>query len=239
MAIRFYRPKEAGTKLDLYIDPAEYSEAQDQLDLALVEEIQASSDPIREQLAVANGFANVGDYDAWLEDQIDELKDRLDYYSYENRDEVIPVRDGDWFTPEAVEAVCGEETGSGWVAANMIDDDTQTWWQHNDDEPHEVTLRLRDYRKRVSKIRIRRGNNVRSQLNNLDVRAAMTIANLDNPESLRATGVELTVAQDWNEIDFTSPRNCKYIRLTGFGSAQADDEARIRRIEARVITREP
>ncbi len=236
MAIRFYRPKDGGTKLDLYIDPAEYSQAQDQLDLALIEETQASSDALREQLAAANGFANVGEYDAWLEDQRDELADRLDYYDYSNRDETITVRDGMWMTPEAVESFCGEEVG--WEAVNMIDGDIGTWWQHETDETHEIVLRLRDYRKRVAKIRIRRGNNVRSQLQNLDVRAAMTIANLDKAESLRVTGAELLTPAAWNELDFTTPRNCRYIKLS-FASAHASNEARIREVEAWVITRDP
>lgn len=237
MAIRWYRPRSGGTELELYVDPGLFTEVQDQADLAVFEEAQASSDPLREQLAAANGFLNLGEYDAWLEDRIWEIKDRLDFYSYQNRDETITVRDGDWFTPIAIESVCGEEVGN--PATNMIDGDNGTWWQHVDNEAHDVVLQLRDYRKRVTKIRIRRDNNVRSQLQNLDVYAALNTGNLDNPNNLKATGVELLTPADWNEVVFDSPRNCRYIRLTGFGSAQAANEVRIREIEAWVITTTP
>ena len=235
MAIRWYRPKAGGTKLELYIDPEEYDQAEEQTALAEIQELQGLGDANRTLVATALGHDNLGGFDDWLQARAEELQDRLDYYDYQNRDETVTVRDGAWFTPEAVEAHSGEEVGN--EAVNMIDGDNGTWWQSNLDQTHVIDLRLRSYKKRISNMQIRRGGNVRSQLQNLEIRAANSLGGLNNDGNIIASGVELLTEADWNEIAI-SKKTCRYIRLS-FTSAHASNEARIREIEVWVETKDP
>lgn len=237
MPIRFYQPFDGGAKLRLYIDPQEFDQVTDQADHDLVVEKQQSSDELRTQLAIAEGFNSLEQYDTFLEDKRWELADRLDYYGYANRDEVITVRDGAWFIPEAVEAICGEEPGS--EAANMIDGNNATFWEHFTDEQHSIDLRVRDYRKRMTKIRIRIDANTRSKLTGIDVYAANVIGGLDLPSNQVVFDAALTVEQAWNEVEFSQSKNVRYLRISGFGSQHPGNEVRIRMIEVWVTTRDP
>ena len=242
MAIRWYRPVSAGTELELYVDPGLFSETQDQADLAVFQEAQASSDTIREQLAAANAFTNLGEYDLWLQDQIWAIQDRLDYYSYEDRVENRTVRDGAWFSPIAIEAVCGEEVGR--EAVNSIDGDTGTSWRHISVERHSITFQLRDYPKKISSMRIWFGGSEsdREQLQNIDVFASRGINDIDDPANERLSGFTPTWAgqgDSWVEIPWTSKINKgRYIKLL-CDSARGDGTVQIREIEFRVETRDP
>lgn len=229
---RFYEP--VGGDLTLWADPKDFVKADLEAEVVELEFLMAQGDPVRERLGSCSGFQTLEAYDAYLFTEWSRKKDIIDFFDYSNTTLELTVKDGEWFLPEAIEAICGEEIG--FEGSKMIDDDWATYWQHDDNEAHEVDLRVRDYKKRMTKIRIRRSANPRSALNNLDVYVADNILQLDNPANLAATGVSISTDNDWNEIVFSSSKRGKYIRLTGFGSAHATNEVRIREIEAWVVT---
>jgi hypothetical protein len=242
MAIRWYRPVSGGTELELYIDPGLYTEAQDQLDLALFEEAFESSDSLREQLAAANGFSNLGEYDAYLEDQIWEIKDRLDYYAYETTAKNVTVADGAWFTPEAIEEFCGEHPTN--VAANSIDGDNVSIWQHFQTHQHSIVYRLRDYPKKITKVRFRYGNTEpeREQLQDLNIFAARNLNMIDDAGNQVLTNANPTWPVGggvWVEVVLDTPKtNARYIKLL-FDTADASNNGQVREFAVWVETREP
>ena len=240
MAIRWYKPV-AGPGLNLFIDPQSFTQTEDQEALALVQEIEASNELVRTELGVCRGFSSLQEYDDYLEDQRWQLQDRLDYYNYDNRTEQLDVRDGAWFSPDAVELVCGEDAGD--VAADSIDGDTGTFWRHSAIERHSIIYRLRDYPKKVSKMRIwhaATGTN-REQLQNIDVFASRALGNIDDPANQLLAGFTppWSATGDWNVIDFTFKKNkARYVKLL-FDSNRPDGQIQIREIEIRVETRDP
>jgi len=169
-----------------------------------------------------------------IQAQVDNAKDKKDFFDYDKVVHTMQIADGSWFEMIAVESFCGEETGFEAVLA--IDGQTSTWWQHDADEAHEIVFQLRDYSKRVEKIRIRRGGNDRSELTDIDIYVANSIGGLDEPSNLAVSGATLPTVSDWNEVDFTNKQRGQYIRLTGFGSVHSGNEVRIREIEAWVTT---
>ncbi len=237
MVQRYYERKDGQIppKMKLWADPAEYVEADLQAIIDAREPLLALDDASLALVAPIQG-GTVDDLRAAWQQDVDTAHDILDFFDYEKTTINLSVADGAWFTPEAVEMVCGEEVGN--EAALMIDGNNTTYWQHDADEAHQVDLRLRNYSKKMTGLRIRRQTNERSALNNLDIYVASSLGGLDNPEQLAISGVTLSVDNDWNEIVFPSPARGKYIRLSGFGSAHAGNEVRIREIEARVIVHE-
>lgn len=241
MAKRFYQPFGGGDQLRLYIDPEEYSEANDQAALAEIQEIEALSDNVRAQLGLCNGFGNLADYDEHLEEKRFEIEDRLDYYSYDNRTETLNVRDGAWFSPEAIESFCGED-GSD-PAANSIDGNNSSVWRHSANERHSIVYRLRSYPKKITRVRFRFNVSlpVIEQMVNLDIRAAKALSQIDEPRNLLEQGLNIDwgLVGGWVEHTLATPKfNARYIKLE-FDTNQVNGHGQIREFEVRVETREP
>lgn len=243
MAKRLHEPTRAGEGLRLYIDPQEFDRASDQAALAAIQEVEAASDNIRAEIGLCRGFGTLEDFDAKLEKDRWDLLDRLDYYDYDNRRESFNVRDGAWFTPEAVESFCGEEAGN--EAALTIDGVNNTDWRHDVDERHSITFRLRGYPKKVSKLRLRYGASepVREQLQNLDIRISRGLANIDDPVNLREQRLNpvwpVGAGATWVEIVLSSKVvQARYIKLE-FDTAHGGNQAQMREIGVWVETRDP
>jgi len=236
MAQRLFQ-KQGADNIKVWTDPELLERSVLEDDITYFTELLTLDDRIKEMMfAGLPGISTVEGFDAVVQEELDQRKDQLDALDYDTIVHNMTLYDGEWYLPEAVEAHCGEETGNEAVLA--IDGQSTTFWQHNTDEAHQIDFRLRSYLKKATKIRIRRQTNVRSALNNLDVYFARTLNALDDPDSLVATGVTLSVDNDWNEINFTSSKRGRYLRLTGFGSAHAGNEIRIREVEVRVVPKD-
>lgn len=242
MARRWYEPKNGGTKLQLHIDPHEFVQADDQARLAIVQEIQGLSDALRVELATSKGFQDLDSYDSALQDEEWSLLDRLDYYDYENRQESLSVRDGSWFTPEAIESFCGEHQTN--VATNSVDGDNTSIWQHFQTERHQIIYRLRGYPKKVTKVRFRYGTLLpaRERLKNLDIRMARDLSQIDVAGNLLEEGLDIDwplLGGAWVEHVLTTPKhNARYIKLE-FDTDDLSNNAQIREFAVRVETRDP
>lgn len=245
MAKRFYQP--LGTPVDqlnLFIDPTLYTQAQDNIDLTEITEIQGLSADTRELIATALGFSDLATYDDFLQDQEWEIRDRLDYYSlYENRVENITVRDGAWFTPEAVESFCGEHTTN--VAANSIDGVNTTIYQHNVNHAHNIVYRLRSYPKKITKVRFRYGSAEpdRERLNNLTIKAARALSQIDESSNILESNLNIvwpTPGGVWVEHTLATPKvNVRYIKLETADTDHPSNHWQIREFAVRVVTRDP
>jgi len=236
MALRFYERRDwlDPKILKLWADPEDYDQAAMQEYLSRLETLAALDDETL--LILANDQAGIGNVRDVLQAEIDRYKDILDFFDYEKTPQTFQTADGTWFTPEAVEAVCGEDVDQG--ADLILDADHNTYWQHSVDEEHQIDFRVRSYLKKMTKVRFRRFSNERTELNNLTISAAWTLGALDNPSNVVATGATLSTVADWNEVEFTSPKRAKYLRLSGFGSAHASNHARIRTVEVWVTVHE-
>lgn len=231
MAVRLYEPKAAGAELQLWADPQRYVKIELEEELSALEELIALSPEARE---LANGQLDREDWDEFSAAQRARLKNLIDFFDYDTKVVDLTVADGAWFQMEAVEDFCGEEAPR--PAVDSIDGDTGTFWQHDQDHAHQITWRLRDYEKRVSKVRVWLGANARSKLNNLDIYVANSVGGLNLPTNLAITGASISTADAWNEIDFTIEQVGQFVRFTGFGSQNSVDESRIREVEAWVET---
>lgn len=242
MAKRFYSEVTAGTDLGIFDDPPIYNKTTDETLLALVVEQQALSDNIRTLLAACGG-RSLEEYDAYLEDRFDELSERIDYYDYTTIVKNITVMDGAWYTPDSVHSFCGE-TGTD-VVGNSIDGANNTVWKHSVNERHSVIYKLRDYPKKISKIRFRYNASepVIERLSNLDVHAAKHPANLDDPENILETGINIIwptgQGATWVEHTLATKKNrATYIKLL-FDTAHANNTSQVREFDVWVETRDP
>lgn len=254
MAKLFYQLGGAGV-LNVYDDPQvlQQTDLEDQRD-ALVE-IQGLSDELRGFLAqggipglgIPGGFPDLATFDAAVDDDVDRLKDILEYFNYESGSANLTVRTGDWFTPEAVEVPLPDFTGVGFepdkaidvIGGDPDDPDHSTWWQSEINGTREIIFRIRDFPKKIEGIRLRVSNSGegRSQLQNVTIKAAGSIANLDNVGNTFATDVDFTWAgSNWIEHTFASAAFSKrYIKLEVATSLHSNtDHVRIRSIQARV-----
>jgi len=242
MPIRFYRPQNAGTELDLYIDPQTFVKVDDDARILKLVELQSLSDSVRADVAMCYDFPDLASFDTALQEESDMLKDRVDYYAYDNRTENFSVRDGAWFTPEAIESFCGE-TGTN-VATNSIDGDNGTSWRHAVNETHHIVYRIRSYPKKISKIRFRynTAEPVTEQLANITVRAAQNLRKIDDAANLLESGITIVwtgLGGTWVEHVLASKKsNARYIKLE-FTSAHATNTAQVREFQVRVETRDP
>lgn len=231
------------TEMGLFNDPTAFTSAGDTAELADITAIQTSVDTVREIVGACNGFVVLADYDAFLEDKEFELRDRLDYYNYDIEAINVDEREGAWFSPDSVEAFGSEDPG--FPATNTIDGDNSTQWRHEIIETHTFTWKLRDYPKKITKMRLRygAGENIRERLTNITIRAAKNLNNIDETNNIIATGVNPTwpigAGNTWFEIDWPVNKNRgRYIKLE-FETEHGNNHARIREIEFRVETRNP
>lgn len=238
---RIWEPKDGGTRLLVADDKLEFTQAADQARITVITEIQNLSQAARESLA--GGVDNLAAFDTALENEEFDIRDRLDYYAYDTRAENLTVADGAWFTPEAVEAFCGERVNN--EATNSIDGDNGTVWQHFVDEAHSITYRLRSYPKKITKVRFRYNlaEPPREQLSNLNIRASRALSQIDEVGNLLDSGLNITwpVGQGatWVEHTLTTPKtNARYVKLDGFGSADGSNHAQIREFQVWVETKQ-
>lgn len=230
MPTRFYQPISGDLKL--WADPDTFVEADLQKELDELLEIQELSEGARELTQCTN--LNREDFDLFIQERIDALKDQLDFFNYSNIPLVLNVKDGAWFTPIAVESVCGEDVDH--EAPLTIDGQTNTYWQHDIDEEHEIIWKLRDYRKRIAKLQIRIGSSSRNLLTDLDIYASDSLLEIDNINNKIFTDINFTVNNTWEELVLISKKNIKYIKFVGFGSQHVTNEIRIQEVQAWVTT---
>ncbi len=173
-------------------------------------------------------------YREMIQQEIDQRKDLIDFFDYEKTDVVLSVADADWFTPVSVEDFCGEEVGH--EAVLTIDELNNTYWQHDTDHEHEITWKLREYKKRISKLQVRVGSSSRNLLTDVDVYIADDVALLGTPGAL-VTTFDLTVPNSWEEVTWgPGKKNGRWIRFAGFKSQHANNEVRIQEVQMRVVT---
>lgn len=233
---RFYEPKEGSTRLTVIRDRSEFTQADDLERLSVITDLQNATQAVREY--IAGGPGALGEFDAKLETEEQELRDRLDYYDYSNEQIQITVKDGAWFTPEAVESVSDEKVGNEAVLA--IDGDNQTYWQSDNAGTRTIIFRLRHYRKKVEKIRFRTNtSDGRSHLQGVTIRMSGGLGQIDNPQNEIATGLNLDGAASWFEHTLASPKsNVRYIKIECATSMHTNpDQLRIRELAAWVTTR--
>ena len=242
---RWWEPRSGSTELQVTRDASLFSEAADQARRDSIQEIQALSDNTRTILAQAAGLP-LSEYDDALEDELWDILDRLDYYGYSNRTESVNVKDGAWFTPIAVESVSSEDILSppnNRLAIFSIDGLNSTGWRTSINERHSITYLLRDYPKKISKMRIRSTGSpaTRQQLINIDVSASRGLGAIDNPQNLLLENFTPSPTWPgggvWFEIDFTSKKNnARYIKLS-MDTEHPDNQLELREIAFWVETK--
>lgn len=232
MAIRLYEPVDIDLKL--WADPKTFVKLDLEAEVVELEFLIGQEDPVRLRLGQCAGYPTLEEYDSYLDSEWTRKKDIIDFFDYETKVVNLTVKDGAWFSPILIEDVCGERVGN--EAIYSIDGDTGTFWQDDTNEPHQITFKLRDYSKRISKVRIWVDTNARSSLTDITIQAANSVPGLSDPSNEAVTGVNISTQDAWNEIDFTTEQIGKFVRLTGFGSLNSLNESRIREIEMWVET---
>ncbi len=231
MGTRYYEPVSGDLKL--WSDPATFVRADLEDELAAIEEIMALSDDARAILAGSEGL--LAAYDQRLEDIKERLANLIDFFDYSNTPVTLNVKDGAWYTPVAVQSFCGEDIGQ--EAILTIDGQTNTYWQHDVDEQHNIVWQLRDYTKRIAKLEVRVGGSGRNLLTGLDVYIANTIDGLASTGNRVIEGGSLVVPNSWEELSWgPSKANGQYIRFADFQSQHANNYVRIQEIRAWVVT---
>lgn len=243
MPSRWYQPQSASTELNLFIDPTLYIETEDEDNLADLQSLQACDDFVRQQLAEFSIFPTLETYDADIQDQVHDIQDRLDYYSYDTRVQNLTVADGAWYSPIAVESVLGEDLGD--EAVDSINGNQSDFWRDSTNHQHEIIYELRGYPKKISKIRFfyGSGESARERLNNMDVHAARSVVNLDEPENILETGINIswpTPGGVWVEHTLASKKNkARFIKLVIDDTDNGANHCQIREFEVWVETRDP
>lgn len=244
MPSRWYEPQSLSTELNLFIDPTLYVKTEDIELVSDLEDIQASSDDIRLELGLCRGFQFLEDFDLDIQLQREDALDRLDYYDYDTRVQQLTVADGAWFSPILVESFCAEDVVN--VASRSIDGMNNTFWRDSTNHQHVIIYELRAYPKKIAKIRFRygAGESARERLNNMDVHASRGIGNIDEPENILETGINISwpvaAGEVWVEHTLASKKNkARYVKLVIDDTDNAGNQCQIREFEVWVETRDP
>lgn len=243
MAKRLWLPQASNTELLTKTDGSLFKKVDDDARILVIDDFQALGTATRTALAEALGYADLATFDAALEAEEWEILDRLDYYStYDTRTDNLTVADGAWFTPEAVESFCGEETGE--EATLSVDGVNTTFWSHVQDHQHSIVYRLRGYPKKISKIRIRYGGSAAvERLNNMDVHASTGLANIDDAASILETGINLTWPAGpavWVEHTLAKKSlKARYVKLVVDDTDNVNNTLQMREFAVWVETKEP
>lgn len=224
--------------------------------LAAFRQVRQFDDATREKLAlgapgffIAQGqFSGLADLDQFLDDEIERFANLLDLTSYAKAPFTIGgTADHDWFIPEAIESFTDETVGG--EAVNAIDavgrgspdpndPENSTYWQSESTGVRQLTLRLRDYSKKVEGIRLRvNASDGRAALQDVTIKCSNGLGMIDDPSNVVATGIAFdNVGQAMVEYIFPSPKyRCRYIKIEASQSAHSrPDELRIRSFQARV-----
>ena len=206
--------------------------------------IRDAAAPVRTELAICLDYPNLASYDDYIQDQIDEIKDRVDYYDYDTKVTNITNHTGSWFSPIAIESVLSEDVGN--EAVNAIDGNNATFFRDSINQQHIIIFELRDYAKKISKIRFRygAGESARERLNNMDVHASKAVVNIDDANNILETGINITwpvaAGEVWVEHTLASKKNkAKFIKLVIDDTDNGNNQAQIREFEVWVETRDP
>jgi hypothetical protein len=228
MAKKFYWKKSADTIAFVSIsDNINKADLQTEL-VTISNELGRPDEEKLLSLEAGQSIVTLDEYNDNITKESDRVSEILDYFDYNTTtftaDEITNL----YMTPDAIVSFCAEDVG--FEASKSIDDDNGTWWQDSTNHTHEIIYRIRDYPKRVIGFQIRRDNNDRSELTNLEARVANSLGGLNNDDNILVTGATLPTPADWNEIAATKKQTGEFIKLT-YDSANADNEARIREIQ--------
>ncbi|MGI9484337.1 MAG: hypothetical protein ACR2RF_00325 [Geminicoccaceae bacterium] len=240
-----YKVVTAGQVLEINRDLNQFTKTNDQDRLNAITVIQGMTDAERTAIMSDFGFNQLEDFDQFLEREEEwPLRDRLDWYDYDDKTVQFTAKDGAWFSPEAVESFCGEETGQeATLSINGVNSD---FWRHSTNHQHTIVYRLRGYPKKISRVRFRygAGESARERLNNMDVHASRGLAAIDNAANILETSINITwpvgAGEAWVEhiLASKSPR-CRYIKLVIDDTDNANNQVQIREFEVWVETRQP
>lgn len=211
--------------LDLILDQERTTKAADEVQLAVVNQYLGLTDAALIPLGVTR---------EQFQDQWEVLNARILAYGWPRHDVTLNVVDGDWLSPDSVEAlsVCGESGAN--VATNSIDGNTTTHWRHTVDERHSIIYKLRDFPLRAERIRFWYTGAVNEELTDLDVRMAKEKANLGDAGNLLEDGLNLTwTGTDvWIEHTLATPKaSAVYIQLDISNSNSTGNTIQIREFE--------
>lgn len=243
MAKRLWERITAGTDIKLWIDPEPYNKTADTTEQARLQAIRDAADAVRTELAGCLGYPDLTSFDDFIQDQIDEIKDRVDYYDYDTQVTNITNHVGAWFSPDSIHSVLDEDVGN--EASKSIDGNTVTFFRDSTNHQHIIVFKLRDYAKKIAKIRFwyGSGESARERLNNMDVHAAQSANNLDNPENILEIGINIswpTPGGVWVEHTLSSKKNkAKFIKLVIDDTDNGNNHCQIREFEVWVETRDP
>lgn len=245
MAKLFYTTGAGGTQIEAINDLQIYTKEDLETQFSSSQMILDLGEELRGYLAqggipglgIPGGFPDLNSFDSYLEEDRDRILDMLDYFTYELEAAPFNVRTGDWFTPIEVYDVSGELSGS--EAFHAIDGAVgESWWQSDVkvSGSHYITFKVRDYQKKISKIRLRTtSGDLRAQLQGVTIRTTNNPGNIDEPSQIAASDVNFTYVDDnWMEYEFPSKKTAKYLKLDISGSLNSNDEVRIREIQVRV-----
>lgn len=240
---QWYEHVAGNTAMNLLQDPFVFDKTADTARLARVVEFQSLSTVARTEAAGWDGLS-LAEFDDAMEKESWELNARLLFYDFPTKTLNLTVKDGDWFTPEAVETSCGASGGN--TAANSIDGNNTTFWRHAVDESHSITYRLRSFPLKFGRFRLRfnTAEPVNEQLSAITFRAARSLAKIDDPGNVLEADINIVwptgQGSIWVEYTLATKKvSGRYIKLDGFGSAHASNTIQIREFAVFVETKDP
>lgn len=258
MANLFYDPINGGVDMQVYKDPQVITRASFEEAVSDLQDLQLVPDSLREDLAksgltVGNGLITFPAFtspdpddpslsplellDREVSNELDRVRDILDYFDYEAGPANLTVRTEAWQTPVAVESVSHENAGE--EATKSIDGDfgADAWWQSDLPGERKLVWRHRDYNKRIVGLRLRTtAGDARTWLRGATFSVSGALANIDNPDRIASANVDFDHDGDaWMEHIFASPMTGRYLQLA-VSTSDFGDEIRVREIEVRVGT---
>lgn len=240
MAKRLWEQLTAGTDIKLWIDPEPYNKTDDEDERDRLQTILDADVAVRTELSDCIGYPDVVAFDLVTQDEINAIKDRLDYYDYVTTVVNLTVHEGAWFSPDSIESVLSEDVGN--EADKSIDGNTATFFRDSTNHQHVIVFKLRDYPKKVSKIRFYygAGESARERLNNIDIHASRGLVNIDDAENILETGINLTWTAGggvWVEHTLASKKNkARFIKLVIDDTDNGNNQCQIREFEVWVET---
>ena len=216
---KFYE-KVSGSIVRLWEMKEEFDKTELEDEVADLDNILNLGDEEKELLLQSSSFATIEQFDDAYTEQKDQAQEIIDYYDHD----VLPVARDEiqdaWVSPAAIYDKCGEEVTR--LAIHSIDGILSTFWKHEEDHAHSITLDM-GIEKKLSKIRIWvEGVGDEFLLEGVDV-AVGNVQVVDN--------ASFNVKDIWNEVAFTSAKNGRYVYLTNINTPAATGYIRVREIE--------
>lgn len=241
MAIRLWEEITAGTDIKLWVDPEIYNKTAVTSERNYFQDILDASVALRTELAQCQGYEDLESFDSFTQDRIDSANDLLDSFDYVTKVQNLTVKDGAWFSPDSIQSVESEDVGN--EASRSIDGNTVTFFRDSVNHQHVIIFKLRDYPKKISKIRFWYTGSARERINNMDVHAANAVPNIDEPENILETDINLdwgVVNDVWIEHTLASKKNkARYIKLVVDDTDNGNNHIQIREFEVWVEPKDP